>query len=68
MSEKDGPAFADGPHTVCFGCGGFRKISEPRVYVIQATPELQTGMTMGEWRTCPYCSGAAQLPGLQAPA
>jgi hypothetical protein len=59
--------FADGPNAVCFTCGGFRKISEPRLYVIQATADTQTGMTMGEWRTCPQCRGAGQLPGLQPP-
>jgi hypothetical protein len=59
--------FAHGPNAVCFTCGGFRKTSEPRVYVIQATEEMQTGMTLGEWRTCPQCDGAGQLPGLQPP-
>ncbi len=67
MSEQDNPAFAQGPNTVCFTCGGFRKLSEPRVYVIQATEELQTGMTMGEWRTCPRCGGSGQLPGVHPP-
>ncbi|WP_258718653.1 hypothetical protein [Saccharopolyspora gloriosae] len=42
-------------------------MSEPRLYVIQATRETETGMSMGEWRSCPYCGGAGRLPGLQPP-
>lgn len=59
--------FARGPNTACFTCGGFRKVNQPRVYVIQATEELRTAMTMGEWRTCSHCRGAGQLPGLHPP-
>lgn len=59
--------FAEGPNTLCFTCGGFRKTSEPRLYLIQATEEMQTGMTLSEWRTCRQCEGAGQLPGLPAP-
>lgn len=47
---------------VCFTCGGLQKITEPRLYMIQATPELQTGMTMHEWRSCPQCGGTGMLP------
>lgn len=65
MDEVD---FAAGPNAVCFTCGGFRKVSEPRVYVIQATAEMRTAMSLAEWRTCPQCGGAGQLPGLRAPA
>lgn len=65
MEEVD---FATGPHAVCFTCGGFRKISEPRVYVIQATTDMQTGMSLGEWRTCPQCQGSGQVRGLCPPA
>jgi hypothetical protein len=73
MSKQETPGseqgdFGQGPNTVCFTCGGFRKISEPRVYVIQATAEMQTGMSMGEWRSCPQCASAGQLPGLKPPA
>lgn len=53
-------------HAVCFSCGGFEKISEPRLYMIQATPDLTTGMTMSEWRPCPQCHGRGYLP-LQPP-
>ncbi|MBB5071977.1 hypothetical protein [Saccharopolyspora gloriosae] len=42
-------------------------MSEPRLYVIQATRETETGMSMGEWRSCPHCGGAGRLPGLQPP-
>ncbi|MBK0869173.1 MAG: hypothetical protein IJH84_04955 [Saccharopolyspora sp.] len=65
--EQDGPGFEEGPNTVCFGCAGFRKLSEPRLYLIQATTDTQTGMTMGEWRTCPHCNGAGKLPGVRPP-
>jgi hypothetical protein len=67
-NRRDQVDFASGPHAVCFSCGGFRKVSEPRVYVIQATADMQTGMTMGEWKDCPQCSGAGQLPGIHPPA
>lgn len=60
--------FAHGPNTLCFTCGGFRKLSEPRVYVIQATSDTTAGMTMGEWRDCPHCHGAGHIRGLSAPA
>jgi len=56
-----------GPNAMCFTCGGLRKISEPRLYVVQATEDLQTGMTMAEWRTCPQCKGKGYLPGLAPP-
>ncbi|MGP4020436.1 hypothetical protein [Saccharopolyspora sp. 5N708] len=58
---------AHGPNALCFTCGGLRKISEPRLYVVQATEDLQTGMTMAEWRTCPQCEGKGYLPGLHPP-
>ncbi len=58
---------ARGPNTVCFSCGGFRKVSEPRVYVIQATSDTRTGMSMGEWRDCPHCGGVGHLSGLIPP-
>jgi hypothetical protein len=69
MNEQDGGEieFSQGPNTACFSCGGFRKVSEPRVYVIQATPDLRTGMTMSEWRSCPQCGGSGQLHGLRPP-
>ena len=60
--------FAEGPNTLCFTCGGFRKISEPRLYLIQATTEVQTGMNLSEWRTCPQCEGTGQLPGTPSPS
>lgn len=56
-----------GPNAICFTCGGYKKISEPRIYVIQATEDMQTGMTMGEWRTCPQCQGKGYLPGIVPP-
>ncbi|GAA4867574.1 hypothetical protein [Saccharopolyspora cebuensis] len=65
--QPEGSAFERGRNTVCYSCGGFRKISEPRLYEIQATEELTTGMTMGEWRPCPQCDGAGLLPGLRPP-
>lgn len=73
MSKQETPGsghgdLGQGPNTVCFTCGGFRKVSEPRVYVIQATAEMQTGMSMGEWRSCPQCDSSGQLPGLRPPA
>lgn len=70
MDERyEGDAeFAEGPNALCFTCGGFRKISEPRIYVIQATVEMQTGMSLSEWRTCPQCEGAGQLSGLRSPS
>lgn len=67
QDDPGGNNFARGPNTLCFLCGGFRHISEPRVYAFQATSDLQAGMTMAEWRTCPQCKGAGQLPGLRAP-
>ncbi|MBB5156332.1 hypothetical protein [Saccharopolyspora phatthalungensis] len=57
----------NGPNSLCFTCAGLRKISEARLYVVQATEDLQTGMTMAEWRTCPQCGGKGYLPGLQPP-
>ncbi|MFR9729466.1 hypothetical protein ACL03H_09575 [Saccharopolyspora sp. MS10] len=65
--DETGPSFAAGPNTVCFTCAGFRKVSEPRIYVIQATRETETGMTMGEWRTCPHCGGAGRIAGVVPP-
>ncbi len=63
----DQPDFARGPNSLCFICGGYRQISEPRLYVVQATRELRTGMTLGEWRPCPQCAGNGQLPDLHPP-
>lgn len=60
--------FAHGPNTVCLICGGFRKLSEPRIYVMQATSDTTAGMTMGEWRDCPHCGGSGLLRGLRTPA
>lgn len=60
--------YANGPNALCFTCGGMRKISEPRLYVIQATEDMQAGMTMGEWKTCPHCKGKGYLPGINPPA
>ncbi|WP_223839841.1 hypothetical protein [Saccharopolyspora pogona] len=40
---------------LCLTCGGLRKLGEPRMYVVQATEDMRTGMTMGEWRTRPQC-------------
>lgn len=59
---------ANGPNALCFTCGGLKKISEPRLYMIQATEEMQTGMTMAEWRTCPQCTGKGYLRGINPPA
>lgn len=67
MSEQDAPKFEDGPNTVCFTCGGFRKCSDARAYVIQATAELTTGMNMAEWRTCRKCHGSGRIAGLTPP-
>ncbi|WP_460961965.1 hypothetical protein [Parasphingorhabdus pacifica] len=67
MDEEEAPRFEDGPNTVCFTCGGFRKLSEPRAYAIQATAELTTAMSMGEWRTCHECRGSGRLAGLTPP-
>lgn len=66
--DDDSALFANGPNALCFTCGGFKKVSEPRLYMIQATEDMQTGMTMAEWRTCPQCKGKGFLPGLQPPA
>ncbi|GAA0539759.1 hypothetical protein GCM10009533_43630 [Saccharopolyspora spinosporotrichia] len=65
--ERDRADIAGVPSAVCFTCGGFRKVSEPRIYLIQATADMWTGMTMGEWRTCPQCTGEGQLPGVRPP-
>lgn len=51
---------------MCFTCGGFQKVNNPRLYQIQVDERLTTGMTMGEWKVCPQCHGAGRLP-LQAP-
>ncbi|RCW45307.1 hypothetical protein DFQ14_103276 [Halopolyspora algeriensis] len=66
-SDQDNSDFARGPNTLCFICGGYRRIGEARLYAVQATSDLQTGMTMAEWRTCPHCEGTGQLRGLRAP-
>jgi hypothetical protein len=66
--DKDEAEFANGPNAVCYTCGGFRKVSEPRLYAVQATREIETGMTLAEWRTCPQCHGKGQLPGITPPA
>lgn len=63
----DDVEFASGPRAVCFTCGGFRKVSEPRVYVIQATTEIRTAMSLAEWRTCPQCNGSGQMHSLHPP-
>lgn len=52
---------------ICFTCGGFQRINNPRLYQIQVDENLVTGMTMGEWKTCPQCHGDGRLPP-QAPA
>lgn len=62
MSDSNNSNGPPPMRAVCFTCGGFEKLSEPRLYVIQATPELTTGMTMAEWRTCPQCNGEGHLP------
>lgn len=67
-SDSASGDFAQGPNTLCFTCGGFRQLSEPRVYVIQATADTRAGMTMAEWRHCPHCKGTGHLRGLRAPA
>ncbi|MCI2417480.1 hypothetical protein MOQ72_08595 [Saccharopolyspora sp. K220] len=68
QGDKDNTGIeAYGPNALCFTCGGLRKISEPRLYAVQATEELHTGMTMAEWRTCPHCEGKGYLPGLAPP-
>lgn len=54
-------------NTVCLTCGGFRQVSEPRLYAIQATEDLRTGMTLAEWRVCPQCQGTGLLPSLTPP-
>lgn len=54
-------------NTVCPTCGGFRKVNNPRLYQIQVDETLTTGITMGEWKTCPQCNGDGHLPGLQPP-
>ncbi|QIZ35814.1 MULTISPECIES: hypothetical protein [Saccharopolyspora] len=66
-NDDDEQMRAGGPNALCFTCGGMRKISEPRIYVVQATEDMQTGMTMAEWRTCPQCDGKGYLPGLVPP-
>lgn len=67
MDDNEAGDFARGPNAVCFTCGGFRKVSEPRVYVIQATADTRAGMTMGEWRDCPHCGGTGRRIGLHPP-
>ncbi|GAA0524187.1 hypothetical protein GCM10011581_44890 [Saccharopolyspora subtropica] len=63
----DGESTPAGPNAVCHTCGGMQRISTPRLYVVQATNELTTGMTMAEGRTCPQCKGRGSLSGLQPP-
>ncbi|MGI8308815.1 hypothetical protein [Saccharopolyspora hattusasensis] len=53
---------------LCFTCGGLRKLGEPRMYVVQATEDMRTGMTTGEWRTRPQCQGTGHLSSLYPPA
>ncbi|MBE9374155.1 hypothetical protein IQ251_06800 [Saccharopolyspora sp. HNM0983] len=67
--DEDGGtrALPAGPNALCFTCGGLRKLSEPRLYAVQATEDLQTGMTLSEWRSCPQCSGKGYLNGLNPP-
>lgn len=60
-------SLADGPSALCVTCGGFCKVSNPRVYVIQATTDTKAGMTLAEWRDCPQCGGTGHLSGLRAP-
>ncbi|SDK56956.1 hypothetical protein SAMN04487820_109166 [Actinopolyspora mzabensis] len=67
MNEQYSPNFKHGPNTVCPNCGGFQKVSEPRLYMIRATEETHAGMTLGEWRTCPQCQGDGHTPGLRPP-
>ncbi|GAA4846582.1 hypothetical protein [Saccharopolyspora rosea] len=67
MTDETGRPLAHGPNTLCFTCGGMRKLSNPRIYVVQATEQTETGMTMAEWRTCPQCDGSGMLPGIQPP-
>ncbi|WP_017973386.1 hypothetical protein [Actinopolyspora halophila] len=67
MDEKRSVDFSRGPNTVCFTCGGFRKVSEPRLYMIQATEDTRAGMTLGEWRDCPDCRAGGLLPGIRPP-
>ncbi|GAB2740885.1 hypothetical protein GCM10027174_12930 [Salinifilum aidingensis] len=70
MSENEDvtpPSAGQGPNSVCHSCGGLRSLSEPRLYVIQATEDLCTGMTMAQWRTCPHCSGKGYVPGISPP-
>ena len=62
MSETHNTDPPPDMRAVCFTCGGFQKIAEPRLYMIQATPDLTTGMTMQEWRTCPQCRGDGLVP------
>ncbi|GAA0523449.1 hypothetical protein GCM10011581_39400 [Saccharopolyspora subtropica] len=67
MTEQQEPR-PTGPNAVCHTCGGMQKIAAPRLYAVQATTDVTTGMTLAEWRTCPQCGGRGYLPGLQAPA
>lgn len=70
MSENehsDSEDSENGPNSVCHTCGGLRSLSEPRLYVVQATEKLSTGMTMAQWRTCPHCSGKGYLRGIHPP-
>lgn len=60
-SHEPGPLAA-----MCVTCGGFQKISNPRLYQIQFDERLTIGMTMGEWKMCPRCGGSGRLP-LRAP-
>lgn len=47
---------------ICFTCGGLQRVTNPRLYQIQVDENLTTGMTMGEWKTCPQCNGSGHLP------
>lgn len=58
--------FDAGPHAICFTCSGVQRTTTPRLYQIQIDEQLTTCITIGEYRTCPQCHGAGQLP-LQAP-
>ncbi|MER7083030.1 hypothetical protein SAMN02982929_01717 [Saccharopolyspora kobensis] len=65
--EGQPPVFDRGPNAICFTCGGFKKVSDPRLYMIQATEDLTTGMTLAEWRGCPQCGGDGILTGIRPP-
>lgn len=67
MPEESEAGGKSGNHVICFSCGGFRMIGQPRVYVMTVSESFETGDSMLSWRRCPQCCGKGILPGLKPP-